>query len=133
MEKSLPYPSLWFTTAKETSDFWQEFQAGKHWLVLTRYRTGSSGKCDRYSLFIFLKNSKTPDRCFNYESDKFLYHDPKMWKAYYGENHGHTHSTIEEAPLDLTIEQFKLKAIQWASNQLRINIDKIIQQETKMR
>ncbi len=141
-------------TALGQEDYWQRFSAGGHRLELCRYRKDGHEKRSRYSLFVFPNGQDEATCCYNYEPEdpedteglRLLAaqeNDPEQRDllnlivasrdtnpltqpvAYYGEHTSDSHATIGEAPNDLTIDQFKDVALEWAAKMLQIPLDVI--------
>jgi len=112
-----------FVIAKWRADYWKEFQAGVHTLVLARYKARPTDRRSRYSLFLFLEKAKEPELCFSFEPDDFEGQEPV---AFFGEWRKDTHANYGEAPNDMTIGQFQAIAFERVAKRLDINVQDIV-------
>ena len=145
-----------FIWAQGFSDFSQEFQVGNHRLVLARYKNVPHQKRSCYSLFIFMDNDPLASRSYSYEPDdpddyQVLLQqleeetDPELKAllqleveefeanplispiAFFGELFMDSRVNHGKAPNELTIDQFRPIAFEWAASILEINVSDIVQ------
>lgn len=149
-----------FDTAQQYADYWKEFRAGNHHLVLARYKSQQHKKRSRYSIFVFPNGGQEISCWFNFEPNDpedfqnleqlieaetdsgkrdllelqhEFYEDNPLESPFarFGEWIGSVCGS-SDAPNDLTFEQFQPIAFRWAASQLGISVDEIVPANSKV-